>query len=209
MENFSEKLSNFFSDKGLTQEKIAKELGTNITYINALLNGRKKFGKKTAKAFKDHFGLSESWLLTEKGNMTDLVENEKIKELETRPRIPTTVAAGTLNGFAESVKSYNCENIPVIKALPDYDYTIIIKGDSMEPHFAGGDEIAIRKVIDSYIEWGKVYVLDTRDGAVVKRLYQDKNGFRCVSYNKDYPDFTVNRSEVFGIYKVVGLIRIE
>jgi phage repressor protein C with HTH and peptisase S24 domain len=208
MANINKELVKYFENKGFTQQMIAEKLHVSKAYINALFTGKSSFGKKQAERWSDEFGISQSFLLTGEGNIDDPKRNHK-SDIETRPRIPTTVAAGTLTGFAESIKSYNCENIPVIKALPDYDYTIIVKGDSMEPHYAGGDEIAIRKVTDHYIEWGKVYVLDTRDGAVIKRLYQDTNGFRCVSYNKDYPDFIVNRSEVFGIYKVVGLIRIE
>ena len=77
----------------------------------------------------------------------------------------------------------------------------------MEPKFEGGDEIAIRKVYD-YIEWGKPYVLDTRDGAVLKRLYDAGDDYKCVSYNSEYPDFKVQKKDVLAVYKVVGLIRI-
>ena len=147
------------------------------------------------------------WLMTGEGEMIDK-GNSQGQILETRPRIPMTVAAGTLCGFSKSVKYCDCERQPVIKAFPDYDYTIIVKGDSMEPKFSGGDEIAIRRVA-GVIEWGKTYVLDTADGAVLKRLYDNGDSFRCVSFNKEYPDFKVRKSDVFGVYKVVGLIRIE
>ncbi len=73
--------------------------------------------------------------------------------------------------------------------------------------FQSGDEIAICKVND-VIEWGKTYVLDTRDGAVLKRLYDAGEKYRCVSYNKEYPDFEVNKIDIFAVYRVVGLIRI-
>ena len=140
------------------------------------------------------------WILTGK-------EYSKVQDEQTRPRIPMTVAAGTLNGFGEAVLSHQCEQIPVIKMLPEYDYTMIVKGDSMEPKFEGGDEIAIKRV-SSFIEWGKAYVLDTRDGAILKRLYDAGDKFRCVSYNSEYSDIEVSKEDVFGIYRVVGLIRI-
>lgn len=146
--------------------------------------------------------ISLDWLMYGKGDMM-------AKEVcaETRPRIPQSVAAGALNGFAKGIMEYECEQVPVVHSLPRYDFTMIIKGDSMEPKFEGGDEIAIKKVTD-VIEWGKVYVLDTSDGAVLKRLYDDGDNYRCVSYNKEYPDFSVSKSSVFGVYRVVGLIRI-
>lgn len=126
--------------------------------------------------------------------------------IDTRPRINVKAAAGSLDGFADSVMLRDCEQIPVIKVFPTYDFTIIISGESMEPLFYGGDEVAIRRVLD-FIEWGKTYVLDTRDGAVIKRLYDDGESFRCVSYNSDYKDFCVSKSDVFAVYKIVGLLR--
>lgn len=145
-----------------------------------------------------------NWLITGEGSMT---LSESGCDGQTRPRIPMTVAAGALNGFGDAVLSHQCEQIPVVKMLPDYDYTMIVKGDSMEPKFEGGDEIAIKRV-SSIIEWGKPYVLDTRDGAILKRLYDAGDKFRCVSYNSEYSDIEVSKDDVFGIYRVVGLIRI-
>lgn len=126
---------------------------------------------------------------------------------DTRPRIPTEVAAGRTGGFSDSVTLSQCQRMPVIQRFPPYDYTIIVKGNSMEPKFEGGDEIAIKKVT-SFIEWGKTYVLDTDDGAVVKRIFDDGDCFRCVSYNSEYPDFLIHKTTVYGVYKVVGLIRV-
>lgn len=149
--------------------------------------------------------ISLQWLVRGEG---DMIENTGAYANETRPRIPVRVTAGTMNGFADAVKENECELMPVIRSFPNYDYTIVVKGNSMEPKYEGGDELAIKKV-DSIIEWGKVYVLDTRDGAVLKRLYEEnEDEFRCVSYNKEYSDFRVSKSEVFAVYKVVGLIRI-
>lgn len=144
------------------------------------------------------------WLITGKGSMT---LSEPNCDEQTRPRIPMTVAAGTLNGFSDAVQAHQCEQVPVVKMLPDYDYTIIVKGDSMEPKFEGGDEIAIKRV-SSIIEWGKPYVLDTRDGAILKRLYDAGDKYRCVSYNSEYSDIDIPKEDVFGVYRVVGLIRI-
>lgn len=156
---------------------------------------------KIKKAFPQ---INLDWLITGEGNMT---LSESACNEQTRPRIPMTVAAGTLNGFGDAVLSHQCEQVPVVKMLPDYDYTMIVKGDSMEPKFEGGDEIAIKRV-SSIIEWGKPYVLDTRDGAILKRLYDAGDKYRCVSYNSEYSDIEVPKDDVFGVYRVVGLIRI-
>jgi SOS-response transcriptional repressor LexA len=53
-----------------------------------------------------------------------------------------------------------------------------------------------------------VYVVATNEGAVLKRVYDEGDSFRLVSYNKEYQDYLVNKADVYGIYSVVGLIRI-
>lgn len=146
--------------------------------------------------------ISMEWLI--RGTGTMFAPSTPAEEL--RPRIPLTAMAGRLPDITSPVTLADCEMLPVVKLLPPYQCTIIIQGDSMEPKFEGGDEIALRQVMD-YIEWGKTYVLDTADGVVLKRLYDDGDSFRCVSYNPDYPPFTIEKQNVYRIFKVVGLIR--
>jgi phage repressor protein C with HTH and peptisase S24 domain len=135
-------------------------------------------------------------------------ESKKAVEVNLKPRLPITAAAGVLSDYLGGILAHECEQMPVVRSIPDYDFTMLVKGNSMEPKYEGGDEIACKKV-ESLIEWGKTYVLATRDGAVLKRLYQADNGVRCVSYNhEEYPDFIVNGDDILGVYRVVGLIRV-
>lgn len=201
-----ERALKFIAYKGLKIKDFEQKCNLSSGYLNSM---RKSFGmdklNNVLSAFPD---LSRDWLLYGEGEMLrQAAVASPMEHEDTRPRIPVSAAAGALSGFAAAVQASDCERVPVIKAFPEYDYTMLIKGDSMEPKFEGGDEVAIKRV-SSTIEWGKTYVLDTRDGAVIKRLYDVGDKFRCVSYNKEYPDFTVDKSEVFGVYKVVGLIRI-
>lgn len=69
MEKIGEKLSAYFREKGITQEEIAARLGVSQSYVNALLNDKKAFGKQQAKRWNELFGLSVNWLLTGDGNM--------------------------------------------------------------------------------------------------------------------------------------------
>ena len=69
MENIGEKLSSYFKEKSITQEEIASRLGVSQAYVNALLNGRKAFGKQQAKKWNELFGISVNWLLTGDGDM--------------------------------------------------------------------------------------------------------------------------------------------
>lgn len=152
--------------------------------------------------------LSISWVITGKG---DMIRSEKniSSSLITKPRIPYTAAAGYITNAVEGITESQCEQIPVIPAFPNYDFTIIIKGDSMEPKYEGGDEVACKRVDGtSFIQWGKVHVLDTAQGIVIKRIYEDGDKIKCVSYNPEYPPFSIDKSEIYSISLVVGLLRI-
>lgn len=128
---------------------------------------------------------------------------------ETRPRIPYTAAAGTLTSAVEGVTPDQCEQIPRITAFPNYDFTIIIKGNSMEPKYEGGDEVACKRIDNtSFIQWGKVHVLDTAQGIIIKRVYEDGDNIRCVSYNHEYPDFSISKEEIYSMSLIVGLLRM-
>lgn len=130
-------------------------------------------------------------------------------KIETRPRIPYTAAAGSLTSAVEGITSDQCEHIPRINIFPEYDFTIIIKGDSMEPKYEGGDEVACKRIDStSFIQWGKVHVLDTAQGILIKRTYEDGDKIRCVSYNPEYPDFSIDKSEIYSMSLVVGLVRL-
>ena len=124
-----------------------------------------------------------------------------------KPRIPVNVSSGGISVYLHDKKS-ECDMIPAIRSFPSYDFTMFIKDNSMEPRYERGDEIALKEV-SSIIEWGKEYVLDTDDGAIFKRIYPDgKDSVKCVSYNSDYPDFTVKKSAIHGFFKLVGMIRV-
>jgi len=187
----------------LTQTEFAVRVGVSP---NAVTNWKSRGikGSSFTKILTAFPNVNPEWLRSGEGSV---LNDESVKSQDVRPHIPVSAAAGSLSGFSECVSSGECDMMPVISALPSYDYTMTVKGDSMEPKFEGGDTIAIRKVND-FVEWGRTYVLDTRDGAVIKRLYDEGDCFRCSSFNKEYPDFLVRKDSVFGIYKVVGLIRI-
>lgn len=136
------------------------------------------------------------------------IESKPLKT-ETRPRIPYTAAAGSLTSAVEGVTAEQCEQIPRITAFPNYDFTIIIKGNSMEPKYEGGDEVACKRIDNtSFIQWGKVHVMDTAQGIIIKRIYEDDDKVRCVSYNPEYPDFSISKEEIYSMSLIVGLLRM-
>lgn len=165
---------------------------------------------KIAKAYS----LPDDWC----EEMTDIIDNKKSEEAAKgndavllpkelrRPRILNYAMAGRLSEELEETKEY----APVNPLIPDYDCTIIIRGDSMEPTYHSGDEIALRDVTKTgFVQWGVPHVMDTSQGILIKRLYDDEKGIKCVSDNEMYKPFVVPLKEIYHIYKIVGFTRIE
>ncbi|MDR1652258.1 MAG: helix-turn-helix domain-containing protein [Prevotellaceae bacterium] len=100
--------------------------------------------------------------------------------------------------------------------IPDFknvDWMIYVTGSSMYPKYSSGDIIACREIKESrFIQWGKVYVVATREqGLLVKRLKasENKDCIKAVPDNPDYDAFDIPKDEILGIALVIGVIRLE
>lgn len=134
-----QRIKEIIEKRGVTSRGFSSEIDFNYTTLNNCLTGRRKaVSCELIEKILSSFGnISAGWLMLGEGDMlrqNPLAPLQNPCEIEeTRPRIPMAVAAGSLSGFAGSVSAYDCERIPIVKAFPNYDYSIIIKGDSMEP----------------------------------------------------------------------------
>lgn len=94
------------------------------------------------------------------------------------------------------------------------DCAIRVDGDSMYPRYSNGDILAVRIIKDpSFFQWGKVYVLSTTQGCVVKKLLPDpaaEDRIICHSENHEaYPDYSIPMSDVLAVGIVVGHAGVE
>lgn len=124
--------------------------------------------------------------------------------------IPTEAMAGTLGEFADSVQAYECERM--VSPIKGVDYAIKVCGDSMTPEIPNGSQILIKKIFEEeFVEWGKIFCLDTRNGAVIKRIYPTDNPevVECRSVNPDYPPFQINVKHINGWYRVLMVLSMK
>lgn len=120
------------------------------------------------------------------------------------PLIPLAAQAGRLNDFVDSIKSIDCEK--VISPIRGAEFAITVTGDSMSPEYPSGTQVLIKKINEkAFIDWGRVYVLDTCNGIVIKKIMPtlDENRVKCVSINPEYPPFEVSLQDIFGLYRVL------
>ena len=124
--------------------------------------------------------------------------------------IPTGARAGTLAEFSASVSAYDCERM--VTPIKGADFAIQVTGDSMSPEYPSGSVILIKKINEkAFVEWGKTYVLDTENGAVIKtiRKTDDPEVIECVSLNPAYQPFTMETRYINGWYRVLMVLALK
>lgn len=208
----------FYKSSGVTRGILTQNNGINednlarfiayATDVNPgwLLTGEGEMLKTNGSSSKKTSPVSPN----HSNKITTNLEDIHTPTIETRPRIPFDAAAGSLSIALGSVSESDCERLPLIPILPRYDFTIIARGESMEPQYMSGDELACLFIKESsFIQWGRTHVLDTAQGIVVKRIYDHGTSITCKSNNPDYPDFDIPKEDIYRIALVVGYLRIE
>lgn len=189
----------------------ANELG--ITK-QTLSNWKKRNTFDAELIYTNCLHVNPSWLLSGQGEI--LKSDNKPDELKGQgiPLIPIDAIAGY--GKGEITITEN--DITKRFVIPEWsdkqvDFLIRISGSSMYPKYSNGDLVACRRVSDiSFFQWGKIYVLDTDQGPMVKRLFEGSSAdcLKCVSDNTEhYPPFEICKNSVYNYSVVVGVIRSE
>lgn len=218
MSTYNERLQQLSDSKGITPYYLSRATGVSQATISRLKGDKTaKPNISTNRKFADYFNVNEEWLLTGEGSM--LVENspselnqtpsevEKTSSEEKTmqiPLLPISAQGGSLNDFVTSVDVTECEMI--ISPIKGADYAITVSGESMSPEYPSGSQVLIKKINErAFIDWGRVYVLDTCNGTVVKRLFPAETPDRvlCKSINPEYPPFEVSLEDVYGVYRVL------
>lgn len=161
--------------------------------------------------------VNPEWLLTGKGEMIRHDVNIEVEHTMQSadantgiPLIPLSAMAGYLTEDC-SVMGYECERY-IVPAFQGADFMITIKGTSMFPSFLSGDIVACKKVVldNLFFQWGQVYVLDTDQGAIVKRIQQsdNKDNIKVVSDNPQYAPFELPITALHSVAIVIGVIRL-
>ena len=123
--------------------------------------------------------------------------------------IPYGARGGTIGDFLDGIHEYDCERIT--SPIKGADYAMEVTGDSMAPEYPSGSRVLIKKINPVFIEWNEVYVLDTPNGAVIKRIRKtdDPDVVECVSINPAYQSYTIPGSFVRGWYRVLMVMALK
>jgi len=202
-----DKILKYLEYKRISKNKFYQKTGFSVGFLDS---GNSLGVDKLKIVIDNYHDLNLEWFFNEDAPMIKPSNNIIInkEQEETRPRIPMDAAAGFLTVASDGVTIDNCEQLPVIKAFARYDFTIFARGDSMEPEYHSGDELACLYVRNtSFIQWGRIHVIDTAQGVLVKRIFDGGDSIICKSDNPNYPDFRVDKAEFYNVALVIGMIR--
>jgi phage repressor protein C with HTH and peptisase S24 domain len=206
--------------KGISKYRFYQDIGVSNGFLDKVGSIGSDKCEKISYQYPD---INLIWLITGKGKMLkedSHTNNTYIESGETGkpfsvPLIPIDAIAGIVGEDVPSIRFEDCEQY----AVPEFEksgceFVIRVSGSSMYPKYSNGDILACKKVMDIlFFQWGKIYVVDNSQGALVKRIYEDKEDtdrVMLVSENKDkYPPFSIPKRDIRSLSIVLGVIRME
>lgn len=200
-----DRLKEFIYMKGDTVQGFEAKIGRGNAYLNSVKDLSPETINAAVRVYPD---LNIGWLVTGEGEpfKTDAVKTDDV------PLVNMFALGGTLTEQLDSSSTLSLERVQA--PVKGAEMAIEVSGDSMAPKYPSGSRLFCRRVEDpTFIEWGKVYVIDTTQGAVVKELRPGTSSDRVMCHslndNKKYVPFEVPLSSIHGIWKVLAGLILE
>lgn len=199
-------IKDILKEAGVSQAELAAALGTSPQNLNSALSGD---NVKTGilEQVAEYLGKPISFFYD-----GELPENI-IEQGETFrvPLIPTEAHAGSLTGFAESINDYDCETI--VSPVRGASFAIQVTGESMSPAYPSGARILCQRIDEAaFIEWGKVYLLDTVNGAILKQVRKADTPDRVVCHSlnpaPEYAPFEIELRHITAWFRVLMILNL-
>ncbi len=232
-----ERIFKYLENKEIKPTAFEKKIGLSNGYLGKMYKRNADIGESIFKVIIENCpDINPAWLILGQGSMLKSKTTQEVldktydtfgdfkfdndigntltKALPSNsnvgiPLIPISAMAGKGKGDI-SISEHDIVSRFIIPewSKKQVDFLIRIEGNSMYPRYCAGDLIACRKVQDtSFFVWGKVYVLNTDQGAMVKRIFESKKpGYLlCKSDNAEhYPPFDIPMDSIYGISIVIG-----
>ena len=213
-DNNKTRLMQFIKHLGMSTRAFETRCGLSNGYIRSM---RKGLGTdKLNNVLQEFPELSRDWLLFGEGEMlssTQGTDTPAIQEPETpqgniRYWEDVSATGGSLE-FLENPDEHKIRwiNVPNFSECTD---AVNFWGDSMHPLYQSGEVIILKEWTENFIDYGNVYLVITRNGnRMVKYLRKsaDETTVMCVSENKAFDSFEIDKADILKLYLVKGSIK--
>lgn len=202
MTKFGDQLRKLRRERGMSQEDLAKLLGTSKQVISRYETGQRSPKITVASDYAMKLGIPLSEL---EGSSDSHVESQfplpsNLIPIAQMPhhRVPLigSVAAGEPIIADQQYDVY-------VDSPDQADYALTIEGDSMEPLYQNGDVVYIKCQDD--VDDGRIAVVLLDDSAALQHIYHAQDGLLLVSENAKYPPRLVSFSE-YDVIRILGIV---
>lgn len=197
---------------GLTQTELAERLELSLKTISNYEIGLYPIPDDKMEALRELAAEKMPKIVSQPqiyGSTTKDIQSK----LVTMPLIPFSCVAGLPSTDNEGIPTDDYEQYSVPEfSIRGAEFLIRVEGMSMFPRYTNGDILAVKRLSSvTFFQWGCVYVLDTEQGMLIKRLFKSSNpdNITCHSENSvDFPDFEIPKSEIRNVLIVLGRISL-
>lgn len=213
------------------RQRIKQFIEDKNVSINALSNGNSALQRKLQRQINEGANvtvdtieylqnycpqLNSDWLLRGMGEMY-LQDNAVMLSAETTGGIPFydhAIECGTPADFDACIEADKADGKIMLPNIQG-DFALVAHGDSMvdvehpDRSIPSGAIVVLRKIDEiTFIRWGEVYALATRDGFVIKRIMPlDSDNIECHSFNgSEFPPFQMRKSDIVGMARVIAVV---
>lgn len=211
MPNFSSRIKQLRTERGITQEQLASMLKVSRSTIGMYESGKREPDFETSEAIADIFNVDMDFLMGRSDverkhpvTPTTIIPPgfQPIPELDTVP-IVGRIACGT-----PILAEQNIDGVTCIPHRWRATFVLTCKGDSMEPKIQDGDLVAIRKQPE--VENGEIAAVRIGEEATLKHVYRRDGFLELRPENPKYESIILigeKMAEATIEGKVVGLCR--
>lgn len=204
----------------MTQNAFAQRLGIDPGNMSKHLNGKLPVTEGLINRIVVETGVSKRWLkeghdvpfpkpmhATQIDHGHSAIQKRNITGGTPIYDIDATAGFGELSRMFTEDNIVGMINLPQV---PDHSRIVRVSGNSMEPQICSGDYVAIRELTSTRnIFWGQIYVVVLDDYRMVKVIRRHQNNADKVvlhSFNTEYDDMEVERTDIRALYLVESII---
>ena len=204
------------SDATITQSELAKALGTTRSNISLRLKNKSDLKFDEVSKLEKHFAKVLTDSACQTARLIDVIEqNRNIADLATIEYYPDVYLSA---GFGVEVLDESYEHVIIderfltsergMRVDPKNCKMVRISGNSMFPEYHHGDRVIIDES-DTNLTDGQIYAFRYDGQCYVKEINRAGNKIKCISVNKEYEPFFIERDVDFKVFgRIIPRIRL-
>ena len=211
MPNFSSRIKLLRTERGITQEQLASMLKVSRSTIGMYESGKREPDFETSEAIADIFNVDMDFLM----GRSDVERKHPLTPttvippgFQPMPEMTTVPIVGRIACGTPILAEQNIEGSACVPARWRATFSLVCKGDSMEPKIHDGDLVAIRKQPE--VENGEIAAVRIGEEATLKHVYRRDGFLELRPENPKYESIILigeKMAEATIEGKVVGLCR--